>query len=255
MTTIVLAGGKGTRLMSVVSDIPKPLIPVAGKPFLHWLVRWIAAQGESKVIFAARHLADQLVQWASAEQADYPSCSLQVVVEPEALDTGGAVLFAAAALPSSLFLVLNGDSITFVSLRAAWEELERCPDLDGVIVAVAVEDASRFGSLDVDAHGMLNGFAEKRPGAGLINAGMYLLRSRLLSDIAPSRLSMERDLFPSWLAAGKNFHVAVSRQPFIDIGTPETLAAGEEFISRHLHYFDRVESLPAVEILGASAHA
>lgn len=251
MTAIILAGGKGERLRSVIANIPKPLVPVAGKPFLHWLIGWVESQGETHVVLAARHLSEHIEDWVAAEQPTRPSCRLNVLVEPYPLDTGGAAAYAARQFKAASYLVTNGDSITFVCLKNARDILDADPELDGVIVSVAVDETARFGSLDVSDNGLLRGFFEKKPGVGLINAGIYLIRAELLLDVSIERVSIERDLFPRWLANGARFRVAVSHEPFIDIGTPDTFAVATEFIECHRDYFDGRTKLPAAELLGA----
>jgi D-glycero-alpha-D-manno-heptose 1-phosphate guanylyltransferase len=103
-----------------------------------------------------------------------------------------------------------------------------------VLLGVEVQDASRYGSLAADAAGRLLGFAEKRPGRAVINAGVYLLRRRMFNWFPPQRpLSMETDVFPSLLARGARLHVETARAPFLDIGTPESLAQAESFLRDH----------------------
>ncbi len=111
------------------------------------------------------------------------------------------------------------------------------PDLDGSILGLDAADAARYGTL-ASAGGRLTGFAEKRPGSGTINAGVYLLRHRLLARFPAKRpLSFETDVFPSLLAAGAAIAVVPVEAPFLDIGTPETLAQVEGFISANKSFF------------------
>jgi D-glycero-alpha-D-manno-heptose 1-phosphate guanylyltransferase len=127
----------------------------------------------------------------------------------------------------------NGDSLVLADLRPAWAMLAD-ESTDGVVVGLEVADASRYGRLDVTDDGRLLRFSEKQPGSGLINAGIYLLRRRLL-DRFPRRtpLSMEHDVFPALLDGGARLRVHRCQAPFLDIGTPETVAQADSFITRH----------------------
>ena len=227
MSAIILVGGEGRRLQGVAPGVPKPLVMVAGQPFLHWVTRWVAAQGERHIVLAACHMADQVKDWAAREKS---GATLQVAVEPELLGTGGAIIFAASQHKDDHYLALNGDSATFVSLSPARDWLKRDPGLDGVIVAKKIADASRFGSLDIGDGGLLKGFREKQPGAGWINAGIYLLKPAFAGTWSPEPMSIEFDCFPRWLADGARIGVMAADADFLDIGTPETLAKASAFI-------------------------
>ena len=136
------------------------------------------------------------------------------------------------------FLALNGDSVVLCELQSLLQHAGR-DDIDGAIVGLPVADTSRFGSLEVDAAGVLKGFREKQPGSGLINGGIYLMRrSRLEAFRSPGAVSMETDILPGLLAAGKRILVIdAGKAPFIDIGTPETLAAADRFVADHRPMF------------------
>jgi D-glycero-alpha-D-manno-heptose 1-phosphate guanylyltransferase len=229
MSAIILVGGEGRRLSAVAPGKPKPLVEVAGQPFLHWVTRWVEAQGERHIVLAACHMADQVEAWAAAEGKARPSCKFSVTLEPSLLGTGGGLVYAASQYPDDHYLCLNGDSATFVSLKPAQDWLKSDPTLNGVIIAKELDDASRFGSLDIGADGLLKGFREKQAGAGWINAGIYLLKASLLA-MEPKPMSIEFDCFPRWLADGARIGVLAAKADFLDIGTPETLAKASAFI-------------------------
>jgi D-glycero-alpha-D-manno-heptose 1-phosphate guanylyltransferase len=106
--------------------------------------------------------------------------------------------------------------------------------VQGVLVGVAVPDASRYGTLVFDGRNRLTRFAEKRTGAGVINAGLYLLKPPLLAEFPPVRpLSFEHEVFAHWLARGLDLRVHVTKAPFFDMGTPESLPLAEPFIANH----------------------
>ncbi len=111
----------------------------------------------------------------------------------------------------------------------------RAASLDGIVVAVGVDDASRFGSLDVDDDGLLRSFHEKAPGKALVNAGVYVFEHETLEQLLPPRAaSLELDLIPGLLRDGGRIGVAVVEAPFIDIGVPEALSSADAFVAAHL---------------------
>ncbi|MBJ7900138.1 MAG: NTP transferase domain-containing protein [Cyanobacteria bacterium RI_101] len=233
---LILAGGQGTRLRSVLPDLPKPLAPTAGRPFLGWLLRFLHRQGFRQGVVAAGYRAEAILEYIRRESPElWPEGELTCTVETQPLGTAGGFLESAnqCGLTPPLWLVLNGDSLTVTDYGALLKPLED-PSLDGVILGVSVADAARFGSLRVNQQGVLAEFAEKKAGAGVINSGVYLLRRELLSEF-PSRspLSFEYDVFPHLLDLGKRFYVHQISAPFLDIGTPETLAQATQFIEEN----------------------
>jgi NDP-sugar pyrophosphorylase family protein len=166
---------------------------------------------------------------------NWPDVEVISVREEAPLGTGGAVRFAAsAAAPhADPLVVLNGDSFLAAALGGVWRLLED-PETDGVVIGVEARDTARFGRLRMDGDSFLKAFEEKQPGAGWINAGIYILRRRLLSLFPRhSPLSMEYDVFPALLTHGCRLKVFRTAGDFIDIGTPEALAGAESFMRRH----------------------
>jgi NDP-sugar pyrophosphorylase family protein len=230
VTAIVLAGGKGTRIAGLFPGIPKPMIPVRGQPFLHWVVQWLAARGVGDIVLSIGHLAGQIESWAASNPG---GLALRTALEQAPLGTGGAVV-SCLDLCRDWVLVLNGDSLLEVDLAALVGRVEAA-GLVGAIVGIGVEDTSRYGSLAVDGEGQLSGFYEKRPGRGLINGGIYLFRKALLAGFKTgTALSMETDIIPALLAGGARLAVEESPGPFLDIGTPESVVEAEAFIARLL---------------------
>jgi D-glycero-alpha-D-manno-heptose 1-phosphate guanylyltransferase len=230
VVAVVLAGGFGTRIRHLHPDLPKPMIPVAGKPFLEWVVRYLAAQGINRVILSTgfrgevveRHFAGQPIEGVQVD------CVREIC----ALGTAGGFLNATRAASSvpEAWLVLNGDSLVAAPLEPLLSVLED-PGAMGAVLGVAVPDTARFGSLRLGAGNELLAFFEKRPGEGIINAGVYLLRPELLSLFPPKLpLSFEGDVFPALTAAQRKLKVCVTHAPFLDIGTPESLPLAEEFV-------------------------
>lgn len=217
---LVLCGGLGTRLRSVVSDRPKSMALIGEVPFLQLLLKELQAQGVAEVILGTGYRADQIESFFG--NGDMLGLKLHYSHEETPLGTGGAIKLAERLL-SNPVLILNGDSYVEWNL-AAMSALFRQKDADIVMVLQEVPDVSRYGSVSTDSDGRVVAFDEKgsRTGTGLINAGIYFLRKEIISDLAPGApISLERDVFPKFLA--RNFYGVVSRGIFIDIGIPADL--------------------------------
>jgi NDP-sugar pyrophosphorylase family protein len=225
----ILAGGLGTRLRQVVGDRPKSLAPVAGRPFLCHILDQVAAAGVHKAVLCTGYLGDQL-QDAIGE--GYGSLSLSYSREATARGTAGALRLALPLLNGDPVLVLNGDSYCDVSLSHLidWQQRRGAPSA-GSLLLTWVEDAARYGTVQIDDEGAVIAFREKsgRAAPGWINAGVYVLSRRLLASIpARGATSLEHDVFPAWI--GRGLDGCQIAAPFIDIGTPESYArAGEVF--------------------------
>lgn len=229
---IVLAGGLGTRLGHLAQGVPKPLIEVAGRPFIEWVLEQLSRAGVGRFVISLGHLADAACRYFARRPPD--GLELLTVREPQPLGTAGAVRYASRACAAENYLVANGDSLVVGDLAAAWSLLED-DAVDGVVVGVEVADASRYGSLCMDSAGRLRAFQEKRAGDGLVNAGVYLLRWRLVDTISERiPLSLEHEVFPEWLAQGARMLVHAVRGAFLDIGTPESLAQAADFVGTHV---------------------
>ena len=234
---VVLAGGFGTRVAHLLTGVPKPMVPVAGRPFLEWVVRYLARQGIPKAILSTGHLAEVV----EAHFLNHPVAGVltRCIAEIQPLGTGGGFLNAARVSGDApdAWLVLNGDSLVFADLAAVATELSN-PTVAGVVVGCAVEDASRYGTLAIGLDGELLGFAEKRRGSGVINAGIYLLRNSLVRELRGTPpLSFERDFFPQWISHGVLLKVVAVEAPFLDIGTPESLRHAQSFVEQNRAQF------------------
>jgi len=226
---LILAGGLGTRLRGVVADRPKVLAPVAGQPFLRYLLDQLQATGVQDVILCCGYRADQI---KTAFGARFGSLSLTYSCEMEPLGTGGAVRLALAHVQTESLLVLNGDSYVDCPLVdfMSWHR-ERL--FAGSLLLTRVADAARFGTVTVDDKGAILSFKEKRgvPQPAWINAGVYLLSRQLVEQLPQNRpISLENEAIGRWLTAGLGGYQREAA--FIDIGTPETLAQADEFFQR-----------------------
>jgi D-glycero-alpha-D-manno-heptose 1-phosphate guanylyltransferase len=220
LRAFVLCGGLGTRLRPVLSDRPKSMAPVGGVPFLQLLLEDLKAQGIEEVILGTGYMADQVQAFfRRGEEFGLRVCYSR---EDEPLGTGGALKLAEPLL-SDPVVVLNGDSYVEWSL-AATRDLFAQKDASVVMILQAVRDVARYGSVKIEPGGRVTEFVEKgtRTGAGLINAGVYLVRKEIVSALPGGKaVSLERDVFPG-LLHGKVYGL-ISEGLFIDIGVPADL--------------------------------
>ena len=227
---VFLVGGLGTRLGPLTRATPKPLVEVAGRPFLDWLVDEVVRQGVSEVVLLCGYRAAQ-VEAAMARLAAR-GVGLVCSVEPEALGTAGALRHARDLLDDT-FLLLNGDSLFRIDLA----DLSRPAPGSDPLARLALRqepDASRYGGVRLDGE-RVTGFAEKaaEPAPGLINGGVYWVRRTAVEALAPGPASLERDVFPALAEAGR-LQGRVYDAPFIDIGVPDALALAQTFVPQAL---------------------
>ncbi len=230
MQAVLLTGGLGTRLRSVINDRPKPLAPVAGRPFLEYVVRELAASGIRELVFAVGYRGE-MIQEAFGDGSRL-GVRISYAFEETLLGTGGAVRNAAPFLTDPYFFVLNGD--TFYRMDyGALSRLRGERDLDLALVLRRVEDISRYGEAVLE-DGRLARFNEKtgerRPGT--INGGVYLMSRALLDEIPPGKVSLEQDLIPAWMREGRRLGGMVSDGYFIDIGVPEDYFRFQEDVEK-----------------------
>jgi len=218
----VLAGGLGTRIRGVLGDTPKVLAPVAGRAFLGHLLDYLSTHGSRRVVLCLGHLADRVTAWlARGDSAGAMDVVCQI--EPEPLGTAGALGYVRKELRSGTILVMNGDTFLDADLRA-FVASHRLSGAEASVLCVTVEDAARYGRVEVGADSRIHRFVEKAPGSGTINAGVYLFSAAFLDRvIAQGAVSLERDVLEK--APPGTLHAHVAKARFIDIGTPESLAA------------------------------
>jgi NDP-sugar pyrophosphorylase family protein len=227
---VVLAGGLGTRLRDVLPDTPKILAPVGDRPFLDHLLHWLIRQGARRVVLSLGYRAGDVLTYLETHSFAPPQ--IHPLVEPEPLGTGGAVAFALPFLDSDPVLVINGDTFVDTNLNAFVRHYRDC-GADASIVCAEVENAGRYGRVEIDAAGRVHRFAEKDPaasGPAWINAGVYLFGRQVLPKIATLRKgSLERDILEKMPPGSIVAFRAQGR--FLDIGTPETLALAPEVLT------------------------
>jgi len=222
MQAIVLVGGEGTRLRPLTNDVPKPALTLVDRPFLAYMIEWLAAHGVTEAVLACGFLPDVLRE--ALGEAAHSGVRLTYVAEPDRRGTAGAIRFAADALGERLedrFLALNGDVLADLDLTAligAHEERAA----RATIALHPVGDAAAYGLVSADVGGNVTEFAEKTGERvpGEVNAGAYCLERSVLDLIPPDReVSIEREVFPRLIGMGLG---ALRLDGYwMDIGTPE----------------------------------
>lgn len=221
MQAIILVGGFGTRLRALFPDIPKPMAPINGRPFLAYLLDSLQKQGITSVIFPVHYLGAKIQDYF---QTQYAGMQLTYIQENEPLGTGGAIVNALSLVKSDepLF-VLNGDTFVKLNYRAMFHQHAQTQSVLTLALR-SVSDCSRYGKVVTD-DGYIIEFREKgESGAGLINAGVYLLHPGLFKQYAmPQQFSFEKDfLFPHLdTVKPQSF---ITDDYFIDIGVPDDYA-------------------------------
>lgn len=230
---LILAGGLGTRLRSAVPDMPKVLAPVAGRPFLLHLLEQLADASLRNIILLTGYRGNEV------EQTIGNRCGplrIRYSQEKSPLGTGGALRQALDLISphggtaSSTILLMNGDSHCGLDIDYLWRQHRRTR-AELTMALAQVDDASRFGLVQMDGDDRVTGFIEKRAtaGPGWINAGVYLLDREWIAEIpAGQPSSLERDWLPRWIERGRMFGHR-SAGSFVDIGTPESYADAERF--------------------------
>ncbi len=224
MRAVVLVGGLGTRLRPLTTDLPKQMLPILDRPMIEHVVGHLATHGIDEVVLSLGFLPGAFLDaYPDGRCAGVP---LTYAVEPEPLDTAGAIRFAAEdAGIEETFLVLNGDVLTDLAV----DELilfHRASGAEATVSLTPVDDPSRYGVVPTDADGRVTGFIEKPPAdeapCNWINAGTYVLEPSVLQRIPPGRrVSVEREVFPAMADAGTLFGFR-SECYWVDTGTPET---------------------------------
>ncbi len=205
MQAIVLVGGEGSRLRPLTDTVPKPALTLVDRPFLAYMVEWLAEHGVTEVVLACGFLPDRLRE--ALGDGEHAGVALTYVVEPERRGTAGAIRFAAEALGDRLedrFLALNGDLLTDLDLTALLRSHEE-RGARATIGLYGVEDSSAFGLVDCDAAGAVLSFTEKTGNSvpGEVSAGAYVLERSVLDLIAPGRaVSIETEVFPRLIGEG-----------------------------------------------------
>jgi NDP-sugar pyrophosphorylase family protein len=227
---VLLVGGLGTRLKSVVASTPKPLAAVGGRPFLELLVRQLRHQEIRRIVMCTGYLAQEVEsQLGDGRKWDL---TIEYSKESQPMGTAGAIKLAEPLLSDeSDFLVMNGDSFIDVDFQELIQFHRRNNGIASVAV-LRIRNEQRYGTVQVTPEGRVTGFKEKTDGdpAGLINAGIYVFNRRILDCIPHGNVSLEKDIFPSVLDQG--IYTLEQHGVFIDIGTPEDYARAQKLFGQ-----------------------
>jgi D-glycero-alpha-D-manno-heptose 1-phosphate guanylyltransferase len=227
MDTIILAGGKGTRLKGIVSDVPKPLAPIGGVPFLDILLGQLRKYTLIKrVVLAVGYKSKMIIE----RYKDKKTYHFEIVfsVEKKLLGTGGAIKKALSLTSSEDVIILNGDTFVDINLDALVDFHNIHKSLLTMVLQ-KVDDASRYGTVLIDEHSRIRSFAEKTTlKNSLINAGIYVIKKDLFEHIREEKLSFEKDLLPDFVKHDAYGYIVDGR--FIDIGIPETYRVAEKYL-------------------------
>jgi len=253
---VLLVGGMGTRLRSLLPSTPKPLASIGDRSFLELLVRQLRCQGLRRLVMCTGYLADQIEdQFGDGQMWNV---EIEYSKEPQPLGTAGAVKLAQRHLKcASDFLVMNGDSFLEIDLK----ELIRFHRAHGGLASMAVlevKNTSRYGTVQVGDTGRVARFSEKtgsdRP--GLVNGGVYVFKQSAFDHIPEGPASLEKDIFPRLLDYG--VYALEQHGIFIDIGTPEDYARAQQLCDRLYEAAlpgQQSDSEPTQKVEPATGHA
>ena len=233
---VILAGGLGTRLRAILSDLPKPMAPVAGRPVLEHQIAQLREHGVKRVVLAVGHMAERVQEHFGDGAA--LGVEIHYALEKELLGTSGAILHARPLLDDGPLLALNGDSLVpsldYTALvRCHRRHVEAAPATVGTMVVIDPPEPGAYGVVEMDGDAVVR-FREKAPirmGADLISAGVYALEPTVFDYITPGRpCSIEFETFPAVLQSGGRLFGYKHEGFFGDIGTPE----GYERVRQHV---------------------
>ncbi|MDA8362703.1 MAG: nucleotidyltransferase family protein [Gammaproteobacteria bacterium] len=217
MRAIVLAGGFGARLRQMVPELPKPMAPVAGRPFLEYVLDGLIESGIRDVVLSVGYRGDVIQAHFGS---DYRGAVVHYALESKPLGTGGAIAYALRGREGAPAVVLNGDTLLQLDYTAVFEWYRRDPSTVAMVLK-DVPDVARYGAVIEDG-GRVSGFAEKgRSGRGLINAGVYIVRPEVFEMLGlAGNFSFEKDVLQDHLESIRP-RAYVTKGYFIDIGIPD----------------------------------
>jgi D-glycero-alpha-D-manno-heptose 1-phosphate guanylyltransferase len=219
---IILAGGFGTRLRSVIQDIPKPMSPVGEKPFLEFLLKQLSLFGFSRAILSVGYRHDCISNYFGVS---FESMQLDYCVEDVPLGTGGAIVRAMQQTEANDVLVVNGDSILLASLNGFFN-FHRSQNTPINMALKEETNFDRYGSVTLDGDRIVRFEEKRRMTKGVFNAGLYFLNASVRSSLMnfPASFSIEKDVFEKHVFPLSG---CVFRDYFIDIGLPEDYARAQ----------------------------
>ena len=236
MKTIILAGGKGTRLPVSAKDKPKPLVPIGDKPILQHQIDLLRKYDLKKIRLSLCYLADYIIDYIKNlevnEEDDY-----EYLIEKEPLGTGGAIKFASQGIEED-FMVFNGDILSDINLTEfikVHQLYQKTHDILASMVIWHCQDARPYGLIKLKKDGRVLEFKEKpsQKQPGYINAGIYILSPKIFEIVPHGTFSMEHEIFPKLALEGK-LGVYIHDGYWTDVGTEERLAEARDFFSQEI---------------------
>jgi D-glycero-alpha-D-manno-heptose 1-phosphate guanylyltransferase len=227
-TCIILAGGLGTRLQSVVADKPKVLARVGEHPFLYYVFSYLHKQGIKKIVLAVSHQREQVIAYADTWKERF---EIVYSIEAEPLGTGGAIRQAVMDLPDEQVIIVNGDTFFPIDLNDLSNKHKLSSESDLTIALKPMTNFNRYGVVHIDVDNNITAFSEKEPRLeGNINGGIYALRTACLKEfIFPAKFSFEKDFMETHVNI-LYFKAFAYSDYFIDIGIPEDYAIANEIL-------------------------
>jgi len=229
---VILAGGKGTRLKSVVYDRPKPMAEINGVPFLRYLMDFWVQQGAVHFILSVGFMKEFVIEYFGAA---YKTIPITYVREEMPLGTGGASILAMEAVSEYPFVLTNGDTLSTVNFRQMIEEHNQF-SADLSISVFMHKSEMKYGTVEFDKDGKVTQFAEKSRGLGSwwINGGTYIVTKHLIDDTwsREENISFETEMMPEFINKGKYIYAYQSEAEFIDIGNPEDYLRAESIVRK-----------------------
>ncbi len=217
MKAVILAGGLGTRLSNMVRDVPKPMAPIAGKPFLEYLLLYLKNWSIHEIILSIGYKGSAIKSYF--REGEQWGIKITYSEEINPLGTGGAIRKALSLLNDEYFLIMNGDSFFNINLNKLIL-FHRNQNALVTMGLVQVEDTSRFGKVEIADNGKITDFTEKKPGSkGLINGGVYVVSDMIAQSIPTGVISFENDILPKLVNSG--LYGIISEGFFVDIGIPQ----------------------------------
>jgi D-glycero-alpha-D-manno-heptose 1-phosphate guanylyltransferase len=229
---IILAGGLGTRLRSVVSEAPKAMAPINGRPFLEYLLEHLRKNGITRFIFSVGYLSTHIQQYFGAK---YKDCEIVYAYEEKPLGTGGAIKNAIKSAQSDHLLITNGDSLFLTDLKAQFSTHQRLK-ADVTLALKPMQNFERYGAITLNQDQRITAFLEKQPmKQGLINGGVYIFNRQRFDTLSfPDKFSIEKDYFEAHVNEAR-FIGFTSDAYFLDIGIPDDFAKAQvEFLGLKL---------------------
>jgi D-glycero-alpha-D-manno-heptose 1-phosphate guanylyltransferase len=228
MEAIILAGGMGTRLRKTIGDIPKPMAPVNGRPFLYYVLNWLKDHPVEKILISTGYRSGSIIDYFGESFTGIP---LEYIVEKSPLGTGGALMLALQQCSGSDVLVVNGDTYFPVPL----ESFFLFHTSMGNRFTVALKHMtcfSRYGSVECSGETIICFNEKKFCADGLINGGIYMVNREFFRSLKlPEVFSLESDVLEKQ-AGASILKCRIFDEPFIDIGTPEDYSRAGDYFER-----------------------